>query len=41
MTIADIVIEGESVREITSILYEIKDEAQIGKAILRQLYITH
>jgi hypothetical protein len=34
MKIADIVIEGESIREITSILYDIKDEAQIGNAII-------
>ena len=34
MKIAEIVIEGESIREITDILYEIKDEAQLGQAIL-------
>jgi len=34
MKIAEIVIEGESIREITNILYEIKDEAQIGEPII-------
>jgi hypothetical protein len=28
---AEIVIEGESIREITDILYEIEDEAQLGQ----------
>lgn len=34
MKIAEIVIEGEGIREITDILYEIKDEAQIGQPII-------
>jgi hypothetical protein len=31
---AEIVIEGESIREITGILYEVKDEAQLGEPII-------
>jgi hypothetical protein len=34
MKTAEIVIEGEGIREITGILHGIKDEAQIGQAIV-------
>lgn len=34
MKIAEIVIEGESIREISDILYEMKDEAQLGEPII-------
>lgn len=34
MKVAEIVIEGESIREITDILCGIKDEAQLGQPII-------